>query len=346
MTTFTTDFRTNLLDPGLGNALVDKSWPIPAFANVTIVDGKAGVVLPDLSQDVEVVDLESGERQQLTLTHSDGTPMSVAFVNPEPDGLWAADAAELEMVRFADGEPVQRFDVPGSPGFSFAIGDRWSSTLFSTDAPATGTLFSLDRDDPGIVFSVAAPNASTAYPHPDGGLLVIDYDGRLHLYDEAGELVYEHQTDLDDVFHVSVDASSGRIAMSPAIGGLSVLDPTTGIQESFPIPDRLFGVSFVRDGEFLVLASADGTVRLWDVDRGASAGVVWDGAGPGQAMETWYDDATDSVWLTTADRLVRIPLDPDDWVERACRIVGRELTDDERSRLVPGDDGGAPSPCD
>jgi len=40
----------------------------------------------------------------------------------------------------------------------------------------------------------------------------------------------------------------------------------------------------------------------------------------------------------TSGRLLEIPLDPERWVERACDIVGRDLTSDEWQRYVPGDE--------
>ncbi len=337
ITTFTADDRTNLVDLSVGNALVDKSWSIPLTANVTIVEGRAGVVTGP-SSDIEVIELESGDRRQSQLTDVDGSPLLASFINPDPDGFWAFTAVSREMVRFKDDEPVQRFDVPGDAGNGPAIGDKWGFTLELTGEPTVATLLSMDRDNPGILLSIPAPDASTAYPLPDGGLVVMDDDGELRQYDSEGEPRFEHDTAVEGALLLSVDAASGRIAMSSQGGGLTVLDPSTGTQESFPISDRFGGLSFVRNGEFLLLTSGDGTVRLWDVERGASAGVVWDGSGATFGTESWYDAQTDSVWVATSSLLVRIPLNPEQWVERACEIVGRNLTDDEWERLVPGDD--------
>jgi hypothetical protein len=82
----------------------------------------------------------------------------------------------------------------------------------------------------------------------------------------------------------------------------------------------------------------DGTVRLWDVARSESAGLVWDGSGGAPTTPPWYDVATDSLWVVTSGKLLRVPLTPDRWVERACEIVPRGFTDDEAERFVPGGD--------
>ncbi|MFT7476317.1 MAG: hypothetical protein ACI81L_003267 [Verrucomicrobiales bacterium] len=76
---------------------------------------------------------------------------------------------------------------------------------------------------------------------------------------------------------------------------------------------------------------------LWDVERRTSAGVVWDGSGIA-GNSSWFDDSTNSLWVSTSAKVLQIPLDPERWVERACEVVGRELTQDEWDLFVPGDD--------
>lgn len=65
---------------------------------------------------------------------------------------------------------------------------------------------------------------------------------------------------------------------------------------------------------------------------------MWDGTGVRPSSPSWYDPATESIWVYTSGRLVEIPLSPERWVERACDIVGRDLTPDEWQRYVPGGD--------
>ena len=106
------------------------------------------------------------------------------------------------------------------------------------------------------------------------------------------------------------------------------------------------GLDINSDDVGLVDTNADGTVRLWDVERDASAGLVWDGTGARGGEPSWYDEDGDSVWMSTSGKIIEIPLETAVWVERACTAVGRDFTDDEWDRLVPGDDEPLRSACE
>lgn len=134
----------------------------------------------------------------------------------------------------------------------------------------------------------------------------------------------------------SVDQATGLLALGGA-GGVAIVDPTTSDVAVVLGVDNAVSVGFVRDGELLVIVEQDGTVRLWDVARGESIGVLWAGLGSASASPPWYDATTDSVWVATSGKLLRFPLDPDRWVEKACELVGRSLTQDEWTSYVPGD---------
>ena len=81
-----------------------------------------------------------------------------------------------------------------------------------------------------------------------------------------------------------------------------------------------------------------GTVRLWDVTRSEFGGVVWRGSGGVVGSPSWYDEATESIWVAVSGKVLQIPLNPERWVELACESVGRPFTPDEWDRYVPGDD--------
>ena len=85
-----------------------------------------------------------------------------------------------------------------------------------------------------------------------------------------------------------------------------------------------------------MIVGSDGDVRLWDTERNESAGFVWNGTGAGFPTSPWYDSAADSVWVVTSGNLIEIPLSVERWVRRACELVGRDLTQDEWDRFVPG----------
>jgi hypothetical protein len=97
-------------------------------------------------------------------------------------------------------------------------------------------------------------------------------------------------------------------------------------------------ISFNGDGTKMVLAMFDGTVRFWDADAGGLPTIVWTGSGTFDSEPGWYDEATDSIWTNAGGTLLNIPIDPTGWVDLACSIVGRELSQDEWDRFVPGDE--------
>ena len=129
------------------------------------------------------------------------------------------------------------------------------------------------------------------------------------------------------------------------MGGVVKIDTITGETERLEGGESVTNLGFARDGSMLVITGADGTVRLWDLERNAPAGLVWDGSGSVFSSPSWYDPETDSVWVATSGLLMEVPLDPQRWVEQACDLVGRDLTAAEWERWIPGD-GPPRSACD
>jgi hypothetical protein len=72
--------------------------------------------------------------------------------------------------------------------------------------------------------------------------------------------------------------------------------------------------------------------------------LMWEGSGAVIGSPSWYDESTDSIWTGSSGKLLQLPLDPGRWVERACEVVGRDFTQEEWDRLVPGD-GSLQSAC-
>ena len=120
--------------------------------------------------------------------------------------------------------------------------------------------------------------------------------------------------------------------------GAAVVDPASGTSERIVEIGPVASLGFARDGDLLVVVEADGTVRLWDVERSTLAGTLWSGDGTApQSAPPWYDAAVDSVWVATSGTILRLPLDPDRWADRLCDLVERELTTAEWDRFVPGE---------
>ena len=82
----------------------------------------------------------------------------------------------------------------------------------------------------------------------------------------------------------------------------------------------------------------DGAVRLWDAATGEAIGLLVDGVGETRPSTPWFDADRDTMWVASSGRLVELSLDPARWIEKACQFVGRDLTQDERDRYIPGDE--------
>ncbi len=76
---------------------------------------------------------------------------------------------------------------------------------------------------------------------------------------------------------------------------------------------------FAREGQLLVITGTDGNVEVWDLVRAETAGLVWDGTGAALSSPSWYDESSDSIWVSTSGRLLEIPLAPERSMERALR---------------------------
>ena len=101
-------------------------------------------------------------------------------------------------------------------------------------------------------------------------------------------------------------------------------------------------LGFARQGELLVIVGADGTVRLWDVETVQPVATVWEGTGGASLSPPFYDASSDAMWVATSGRVIEIPLDPAAWVDRACEVLDRQLSEAEWERFVPGDDPPTP----
>jgi WD40 repeat protein len=101
-------------------------------------------------------------------------------------------------------------------------------------------------------------------------------------------------------------------------------------------------VAFHTDGELLASASHDGTIILWDMKTQQQIGSPLRGhTGPVNAVAF----SRDGQWLASAGddtSVILWPMTPTAWMDIACRIVGRPLSDAEIEQFL---DGKAAQPC-
>lgn len=319
-----------------GSALVDRSWAIDPFADVWFHDGRAAA-LDTAAQQVVVVDLASGERTEYDL--GDGPDDFFArVVTPSTDGFWAF--SRDGVVARWDGDrlvEVSDLRVPFNGGSR--LGDRVALRVASGPNRQEARLLRVHPGGVAELLAVPLENSVAVHPSPEGGIHVMEHLGELRTYDEAGELVSAIDTGAVATPVITVDPTNGVVAIA-SIGnrsGVVLADPETGAVERLE-PEAISTVGFAPGARRLAIVDIEGTVRLWDLDDSRSAGIAWEGTSAPDSSPPWYDEDSDAIWVATSGRLIEIPLDPDRWVERACEVVGRDLTPQEWDRYVPGEE--------
>ena len=164
---------------------------------------------------------------------------------------------------------------------------------------------------------------------------ILDELGTLRSFDAEGASIAEIETPIQKG-RLVVDETSGLVAIAGGGSGVTVIvDPATGEVETVPTTSNITSTGFARAGSLFIFASVDGDVRLWEIGTDEPPTLVWNGTGATSAGPPWYDESTDSVWIATSGSIINVPLDANQWIERACQIVGRNLTQDEWDRFVP-----------
>lgn len=319
-----------------GNGLVERSWSVDPFARTAFNDG-LGAALNIGRQEIAVVDLVTGERRAHDGLHRpDGTEFFAAAVYPETDGILAIDPAGT-IARFEGASLVESLDFPARLDTGTRFEDRLAVIEGVVEGERVAHLVDLTAGAARVLFSVPAPSGFSVHPSIGGGMHVFDTDGTLRTYDRDGTLVGQMATGADSALVNTMDATSGLLAVLPGDGGVTLIDTASGTVEHILDDDPVANIGLAENGRLLVVVGFDGTIRIWDVERGSPAGFVWDGSGVGLGSPPWFDESNGVMWVFSSGRFLAIPLDAERWIERACSLVSRDLTVEEWERLVPGD---------
>ena len=137
---------------------------------------------------------------------------------------------------------------------------------------------------------------------------------------------------------VGYDPDGRRLASATAGGMVTLLG--RGGDGALALPGHRAGVSdltFVTGGSQLATASLDGTIRVWNVERGTEVEPVVLSDHDGWVWSVAFDPTRERLYSGGADGSVRSwPLDPGHLADGVCEVVTRDLTIDEW-RLYVGD---------
>ncbi|MGB5755463.1 MAG: WD40 repeat domain-containing protein, partial [Acidimicrobiales bacterium] len=338
-------------DTGGRSALARRSSPLPGPA--VDVAGFGGGDVVALLADGTVV-RHDGEGVEISRTAS--RVMDPLGITTDGDGSsYAVFGAEVEV--FTDVGDSQLVDGLGPgphwaafvPGESELVVGTGTGALHVVELPAGTTRRVITADD----LDTQGRSFTSIAPSPEGRRLAVALRGNddtairiVDLEDGSVSRAEGHTAEVDAV----VWGPSGDVVYSGS-------DDRTIIEWSVPDlsprrldnhTDRVTGLAVVEPADVLLSSSQDGTVRLWDLastDRaptaiGLGGPLRWRGsvvdtlaaAGPGRAVSL---ESNTLVWWT---------VDIDGWVELACSIAGRSLTEAEEISYLA--DGVATTSCE
>ena len=238
----------------------------------------------------------------------DGRHHPDAWVSPDgrlaatfrtPRGILLFDVHRRRVVRQLPPIPADRRFVSYVEGWT---GDGRSVVVVRQRADQSGIeLLLVDARSGRVRLRISAPMAADAAVDPRGRWVAIGgYDGKLRFYSQ-------------------VDGHPLAPAQ-PASGG------------------PIFNVSTTLDGRYVAVSGGGvATVPVFDTRTFRQTGVDLPIAQPGDPMATRTRFALDGSLIVVESREVQLfPLGPAPWTSRACQVVGRNLTHDEWSEVLPG----------
>jgi WD40 repeat protein len=189
-----------------------------------------------------------------------------------------------------------------------------------------------------LVFTVATPDATAAIPTIEGGVAVVALDGTLSVFGpDGGPQTATIATGSPNSYIIAIDPSGQRLAVASDDDVVAMVELKSGLVETVGRSGPISNLGFAPGGDLLAITQLDGTIRLWD--SGIQAFVTTVTAATTRTPDGepgWYDETTSSLWTTTGDRLIAIPLGPEVWAAQACELIGRDLTNQEWDLYVPG----------
>lgn len=289
---------------------------------------------------VDKIDLSTGDRENLPpLALPEGGEFNAVFVQLEEDGVLAI-SFDGKVARWDSGVMVERIRT-GTEREKIFRGHVWSEgrLIVSVELPDGSFEVHFINTDPlelEILATVTGPMAG-AYATRDE-FTVLGPDGILRTYDQTGATVRELDTGLTNDMNgwdVAVSDSGGLVAFGGS-AGVIIFDPATEQRMRVPTFGAVSSLVFARGEELLLIGNREGVVRLWDVRDGVTRGVLTR-TGEQIGHSAWYDEQTDSLWVGSGNRLLKLPLSPVDFLGRACEILNRDLTQEEWDTYIePG----------
>lgn len=322
------------IGPALGQVYGSSVSVSPSGSHVAVTHGFGTVVL------------DTGTREQVARID---LPSLDNFAEAEAvwDTAWTPDGSRLVIA--ADGG-IERGD---DGGLVLVDTDTWE--VERRLSPGSGA--SLPLPIPGeLAEGAVLPQRPGAAPQvmefsPDGAVLAFGAATGPGPDDPAPQVVVVDGTtfELQYVVPLAAGAYPFDLSFSPdgsmlAVvgdgGTLTVLDAESWTPLHDPVEVHAGyarQVEWLADGETVVTSGSDGSVTLYDVARDLVRVDQVPGSSDGRPGRTHlFPSLTDElVAITESGPGRRYPMDVPSWIERACAVAGRDLTEAEWDRYLP-----------
>ncbi len=209
-----------------------------------------------------------------------------------------------------------------------------------------GRLYVVDIDDWELQRTVKVANGGPQVMEwsPDRTVMALGVNGTGSVLVFDDELRKLRSIDLGaggDVFDLSFSPDGHYLAAGRTGGQLSVLDATTWepVHEPAAIHgSQIIDVEWLPDSNTVVTSGKDEMVSLYDVERDQVRGRPFPASEqPGDGYTFLLPSPTDEVVVFNEGGPGHsFPIDPARWLALACTIAGRDLTQAEWDRYLPG----------
>jgi WD40 repeat protein len=309
--------------------LSSPSSVLAEFNNYRVSPSRRWLFYRDTEGVLQLLDLYSPVPQAIPVESSPGSDPSFS-----PTDEWL-------VIPFKEGDALALYDLTHDMQMSELSGTAVS--LFSSDghwlvttSTKDSSFFLYDLTNSLSQIELPAGHIPASFS-PDNHWLILNAEsGETALFDlQTGELfskTFPSNKGLEASpdgkwLHGILSANSGTDALL-----IDLDDPANNLPILRGHTDELIGMDFTADGRFLLTYGNDRTIRIWDLENLATDPVVLRHEEPVQQVKF----SENGKWLLaeTPHGIYIWPWKIEDARELACRLVGRNLTQDEWAKYV------------